>query len=560
MILPYVGNTDFYDLGVGENDWILYYIPIHPVTSVFGVTPPNITVTIYASYTDVTVQQLVPQMKKDKEPGMLSGGLNYAARILNNSKIPYKSVWAAVAHLGSTLAETLGYGRQPDAISTTMLSRRIGDMSIMSGGSDQCYQLMANPGVCKSVEFAGLPRRHANETNISYLKGIPSLLVTAASNDVPYNISPGVAPNLSGVYSFSPLNMCCYMFDYWRGDMWVELRFTCSPMIRARYLVTVIGADVTAPTTNFDNGSNIAKIVEVCGSTRIKFKVGYLNILPMTQSNVTTTTGAVTCPQIIINLIGAVAGPTASPPSPFIDVWVWADENMSFTCPSLRAIQNMWQVQSGKVGPGFTGESIEDVKELCKRSAFMVQGYDYSGNPDPLAMPTDGIVPYYDGTTLPMYLNNMTFNSIMWTFPTFIRTLFLGSVGGMCHRVNVSYQIGGVETYRRVNCTQAVEIPGDYATYNRNNTKHVFAFSGASGWQVCSETGLVECATQDKSQYLFHSPQRLTYNIASTPCYCFIVMKPTNQESFTVDFDWFLAARDDFDVGMIVCNPAFQFR
>jgi hypothetical protein len=502
-------------------------------------------------------------MGRDKEPGALSGGLNYAARLLNKSSIPYKSVWAAVAHLGSTIAETLGFGRQPDVISTTVLSRRIGDMSIMSGGSDNSYQLMANPGVCKSLDFKGLPRRNVNETKIDYLKKIPSMIVTAANTGGTfYNIGPNIVPAVGTTYPFSPLNMCCFMFDFYKGDMWVEIRFTASPLIRARYLITIVGAEVeTLPVTNFDNGSNIARIVEVCGSTSVKIKVPYLKIETLTYTEVATPAPAVfQNTRLCINLIGAIAGPTAAPPSPFVDIWTWADDNMSFVCPSLRNVQDLWQIQTGKDAQVIVGESIEDIKELCKRSSFMVSGYNIS-NFHPVLMPSDGLVPYYDGVNLPVALGDLTLTYFQWTFPTFIRTLFFGSVGGMNHRIDVTYNIGGVTTYQNTNVYQAMEIPGDSIVTDTNITKHVWSYSSASGWQVISRDGIVEASVQDKSQYLFHSPQRASYAIVGTSaCSCVGVARPPNNDSYSTYFAWYLAARDDFDVGFIPCNPAFQYR
>jgi len=179
-----------------------------------------------------------------------------------------------------------------------------------------------------------------------------------------------------------------------------------------------------------------------------------------------------------------------------------------------------------------------------------------------LAVPSDGLVPYFDGTTTPVALANMSFGGIQWTFPTFIKTLYFGSIGGMVHRVDLAFNnSSNVTTYRRTLATQAVEIPGDHATENRENSKYVTAFSGASGFQVISETGILEFATQDKSQFLFHTPQRGVYNTTAESCYCAIADVVFTDETSTGSyFYWYLAARDDWDVGFIVGNPVFIYR
>jgi len=192
----------------------------------------------------------------------------------------------------------------------------------------------------------------------------------------------------------------------------------------------------------------------------------------------------------------------------------------------------------------------------------MLVGSVTTGNIVPLAVPSDGLVPYYDAVTLPITLGNMSLGGMQWTFPTFIKTLFFGSIGGMIHRVDLAFNnSSNVTTYRRTLATQAVEIPGDYATTNRSTSKHVTAFSGASGFQEISETGILEFATQDKSQFLFHSPQRNVYSSTTNTCYCAIAdVVFTNETSTGSYFNWYLGARDDWDVGFIVCEPLFIYR
>jgi len=404
-----------------------------------------------------------------------------------------------------------------------------------------------------------LPRRHRDETKIDYLKKIPYMLVTNASTGAWYNIGPNIAAIVGPTYTFSPLNMVCFMFDYWKGDMWVEIKFTASPMIRARYLINVVGAQVTSlPGSNFDNGSNIAKIVEVCGSTTLKIKVPYLSYETLTLSEVFNATAGNVGSKILISQIGAIAGPTASPPAPFIDVWCWADDNMSFACPSLRVVQDMWQVQTGKDAQAIVGESIEDVKELCKRSCLMMEAYNVS-NFNPMGVPADGLVPYYDGVSTPTNISNVIIQAIQWTFPTFIRTLFLGSAGGMVHRMDMNYNTTvGLPSKTRV--YQPIELPGMSVINDVNIIKWIASYSGASGMQVFASDAIAEVAVQDKSAFLFHSPQRAAINSPSFPCFCVYAARSYDSLSFSTYATWYMGARDDFDVGLIPCSPAFILR
>lgn len=367
-----------------------------------------------------------------------------------------------------------------------------------------------------------------------------------------------------------PLQMLAGAFEHYTGSMTVKLVFTSSPLVRTRYLVNVAG-NYGALANPTDNGTAVAYVVDVCGSTEFSFVVPYYGLTPTAAAgwNGVYSDVSTTDPVILISAMVTPAGIVANPAYPGLEVWYSGGPDMSFTYPSLRSVASTWQAQGE--GEGIDGTSVDSIITLAKRCSlnFVAEtsiveptGTYRSG----VSFPADGMAPFYDGVTLPTgfgygsNLSNCRF--VSWTFAHYFATMFLGHRGGRVFRVGLNWTETGInnEVNKIVFCQQGRDIPG--CTVGGNYLKYVWSSDDTTGMQVFRAGDMVEVSTEDRSIYACHMPQRYPwiYNGIGTTRVVSVATIATTAGLAVSQVSVYMGAADDFLYTGYMGNPTFVAR
>lgn len=426
----------------GVNDFLIVMMPISPIVSVYGITSATPSFDIYVSYPNLRLYQMVPQGVEDN-PGVISSGLRFAQSIF--SRVPYMNSFTEIAKQGANFAQRMGYSRLPEGPSTQMVSRTIGDFSSMSGVSDMAYHLNTDMRALHNMEDSHLPGQPINElTDLTRRWG--HIAQNLAVNSAVY-ISPGTTQNNGSSWYLTPLATVAFMYAYWRGDLELDFVFTSSPLIRTRIGINVYAPGTTVQPNFVSNGSIIAHVVEVAGSTNYKVLVPYLynrKFAPVVGPNVADTTGCV----VTYFILDGPYGPSTTVPAPYVNLFMRAAPNLEFAVPTTAIINKFYQVQGAiDVGGATFGERIDSLCQLAKRTVLTYEANNETatqftglGNANYFFLPEEGFTPQFNltgaGTVYgPNVNSHVSVANIGWSFHTWIRQSVLGYSGGNIHRL-----------------------------------------------------------------------------------------------------------------------------
>jgi len=236
------------------------------------------------------------------------------------------------------------------------------------------------------------------------------------------------------------------MFAYWRGEMEIEFVFSSSPLIRTRIGINVYAPGTTVGSSFVSDGSIIAHVVEVAGSTSYHMKIPYLfntKFAPITFPDVATG-----C-EVIYFILDGPYGPSTTVPAPYVNLFMRAVEDMELAGPTTAIIDKYYQVQGFVDYGGSTfGERIDSLTQLAKRTVHVYDATNSgsnqvsgNGTSNYMFLPEEGFTPQFNMTTSGILFGasagyQIEVYNVGWSFHSWIRQSVLGYSGGNVVRLN----------------------------------------------------------------------------------------------------------------------------
>lgn len=431
--LPFIANQQY-----SSADWSIGFLMINPIKHVGGLTPDPVTITAYTSYHNVQVDRLVRQGGSEVSPRYLSQALGLASHLssyFGAMTTPYTKMLA----LGAKAAYALGYSRAVEPLSSSVVSKKYGHFSYFSGEPSFVDVLGSDPLQSADVSRMWLP---GPEEDSAY--GIARKW-SQIGVDVPlgtaYAVHPLVYQPVSGsvaLQNYPHLGQAALMYERWSGDIDIKLQIVGSPLVRWRLGVQIVPEGATAPAFFVVNGSLLTHVVEIAGSTDYEFTVPYQGGEAFTNlSRGLFTSASTSNTRIMFFSISDPMGPSATPVYPCINVWIRAGSDFSLAIPSLALAQDFIVRQGGRdaFDASTYGEKVDSLRVLAKRKSRMFDVTNTSLTDYPIAFPADGFLPTGTLTYRFTTPTETTVTNQIFTFDSYIRSMFYGYKGGSCFSI-----------------------------------------------------------------------------------------------------------------------------
>lgn len=489
--LPYIHNKF---QSAWEDDWMYGVKVINPGIAVSGLTPPVLNIDIFASYSEVKLSKVrfVTQGGAEVSSRFLSNGLALAG-YLAGSFPNFLSPYAAMMSRGAKAVYEMGYSRAVEPVSSSIQRRLYGHLSYNTGEASFADVLGSNPMQMSDVSGSMLPGETVTDVSQIYRKW--SQLSASYFDGIYFAVSPGSHFPVSEAngLSFSHHSQAAFMYERWSGDIDVKIVVSGSPLVRWRIGIVVLTAGEQPLLAFPTDGSKITHIMEVAGSTEYEFSVPYVNATPYLsfQTRPWNDSSSVQAGIQIFQLMLPV-GPADTPIYPYVNVWVRGGEDFSLSIPSLNALSDFVS-QGGREAYDVSvyGEKVTGLGVLAKRKTFTCRTYNGRDQLGSMNYPSDGL-PVKDITSLGSLNRFVGYNQGMFTFDSYIRSMFLGYRGSSCHTF-WSYSGFDYEVSTKNTGLTTVPLP---------LTTEMKAGRGGTIWMQTG-TPLLEVVAPDRSGYTF---------------------------------------------------------
>lgn len=499
--LSTVSNQDFLDMGT------VNFINLIQLASANGAVGTGVTVSVYAWAENVVVSGpttgLLLQSDEYGKTPISSMASAVAATMKSLSKVPIIGKYATATQLGAqavaAVASSLGFSNTPvisnvvpfkPTMMPPLASTEIG-YPVEKLTVDPKNELSVDPSI------VGLPSN--DELSIQNLISKESYLTnfpwsTSASADA-LLFSTAITPIMFDMDALTnaklymtPMGWVGQMFQFWRGDVIIRLRFICTQYHRGRVRVTYdpsgssaqnVLNTVATQTTCFN------EVIDLTKDTNIEIRVPYNQALawcqtfvPTSASQIPFTVGSgtifnhvpgVTNGTLAVRCVTSLTAPVASSTIACI-VSVRAAENLEFASPSdIQARYSYFQTQSdqyeeteaqqiiaghagARAAPGRFlvnhGEQVVSLRQLLRRYNFY-RGSLLTPNlsSTQIKVLTElfyrfPLSPGYDPTGINTAVGLISalpapFNYVTNTYLTWLSAAFLGTRGSINYTLNV---------------------------------------------------------------------------------------------------------------------------
>lgn len=520
--LSTVAVQDFIDMGN------LAFLNVSALQSANGVSGTGVTISVYAWAENVVVSGptcgLLYQSDEYGQGAVSSIASAVATSMKALSKVPIIGKYATATQMGAeavaSVASRLGFSNPPvladvvpfkptplPPLATTEISYPFDKLTV-----DSKNELSVDPSL------VGLPSH--DELSISHMCGRESYLTvfpwTSTNSTDDLLFSTAVTPMMFDLENVASKKLfqtpMCYignMFQYWRGDIIIRLRFVCSQYHRGR--VRIIYDPSGNATQNILNTPTTQttcfnEVVDLTKDTNVEIRVPFGQALawcqtfvptaasqiPFTVGNGTTFNHVpnITNGTLAVRCVTALTAPTASSTIQCI-VSVRGADNLEFASPqdvstkySFFASQSAeyeettsQQIVAGHApstaAPGRFlinhGENVVSLRQLLRRM-------QYSRSTDVSASVTAGTMKYYaeqffrlpiqpgydptgihvaKGIIVPA--SNFPYNFVAMTYLSWLTPSFIGTRGSVNWAVNIDAQ--GSSTVKQIQVARYTLTP-----------------------------------------------------------------------------------------------------
>jgi len=559
-----------FTFGRGQPDWDCYVFTVCTPQRVDGLTVTLPIMDVYASYSKIELETLVPQGKVNElPPGPLSLALSYASVLAGMVPHPFASSVSKAAQVGASLAAMLGYSRPVEQAQTINVIRKVGNMALGSGQPDFSEQLGLDPNVSRNVNVPYIPLKQPDETSIYAHCRSYGQLRSEWTAGTALAADPCCLLGSAGTGAFYPTRLGYFsaMFKYWTGSFKLKIVVVGSPLVRWRIGINIVPPTETLPVAFVDNGSMLAYVVEVLGTTEAEIDVPYLHQRPW-QANALSFSGTVDTSKtrVVYFSLTPAQGPSPTPVYPKVMAFLKGGADYQVAVPMIgkgsplqaisfqptTAITFGPTLEEGRAVETF-GEVVEDIICLAKRSVHSGTFYFTGTGKQACVYPCDGFQVVQDGQLVGPGLTS--FNSAM-TYFQYVRGPFLGYSGGSC--VKFAFSDAGSATTPGMISQPFMGGWGYNLQMNSALVGFDYSSNGCTMFEL-SDAPLMEMSNPDRCDVHFKNPITYTATLSTTPPITTSYFVYSLQAFPTADPQWsyevFLSARDDFMVGGFLCCP-----
>lgn len=402
--LGWPSKHDYAVLGdINDYDWNVALTIINPLWRTDGATVDPVIITVYASYTSVKVDRIVPQGNTDGLPDRwFSRGLKYASYVA--SRIPFKwaSPYQKVLEIGSEIAYRFGYGRLPQGIDNFVVARMTDNPNLVDSPDMGLTLGMFDHAL---VSKRKSPLYEEGETSIKSIIRRKAQIVANWSPDEVVAMEPMIYVNYnsSGTAitekSLTPLSHIAACFEFWTGSLEVCVEVLVSPLVRARLGVIVVPPGVGVPLGFPGTGEFLTTIIDVAGSTCVDIEIPYLYRERFRRTAWRNAKPAHIAQPYTTLVYYWLTGPfdNGATTLPAVNLYMRAGENFEFGVPTTSnttyavAVGTQYQapvalreqetfeainpqyVEEGSSALEFFGEEVTDVMQLAKRRCYYTE-------------------------------------------------------------------------------------------------------------------------------------------------------------------------------------------
>lgn len=408
-------------LASGDSDWVLCLTTINEPWLIAGETVTGPKIDVFVHYENVELDALIPQSGQP-ESRLLSRGLRYASEIASFLPFGWANPFSKIAELGAVVAESLGYSRLPEEISMSMVRRLIDNPNLISGQPDYSYTFAVDPAAMVSEAHSSL--EEPGETDLRVLFARKSMIVVNWAQGVTIPAAPGVCPNknINGVdIPYRQTTILSYnssMFSYWNGSIKFCVEVVASPLLRGRLVINVVPPNIATPPAAVLDGSMIAHVFDIEGSSCFEVEVPYMYREPYQYwTNEWAITGFDSQFSRIVYYWLSPPPDFGASKNPPVNIYIAAGDDFTVGVPTLENLNsNMIIYESyvasknpgvGALSMAHFGEQIGDLNQLAKRMSpleIVAEGQE-SGYPLVRRLRTTGYWTFADAIAAQFYAN-----------------------------------------------------------------------------------------------------------------------------------------------------------
>nr|URG14713.1 MAG: capsid protein [Picornaviridae sp.] len=549
--LPFSGPQRFFSIG-GDSDYTFRMVPINPIVSVQGATPPTINIDMYLHYNDFELAVITPQGKKgapEANPWSLSALSEYAAMVAELTPHPVSLPVAGLLRGIGGVAKFFGYARPPSTAANQIIARKHCNSAAASGQPDLGFQLGLDPSVMHDVSGQMIPLKRFGDTTVDYLKNVPGQLIKDWQPEAALEVSPflycegGLADCV-----LTPVGFVSSCFRLWTGNLSFTIQVKGSPLVRWRIGLVVLPPGVAAPLTFPDHGF-ISKVVDIAGSLDVEFEVPYLYADDFQEARLTYCNNAATPPLattriIYYSLMDAVS-PSPTPVYPYINLWMRAGKDFSLGVPGLELFNGWHFGDTGIVPQGLGGQSTAKFGEVVDDLTLLTRRMGRRYLLD-VGSAFDRIMKFPIRPFTPNVIGNVggrptTFQS--WTFEGYIPTAYYGLTGG----TRLAFTPSNVSNPTSVGVYYS--IPGDMAITPTTQGRDMYGMQ----FFEPEEGRILEVSIPDKNYKAFRYAGARNNAHGGVPVWVATLEVPSGSTTRV----W-SAGADDFSFGGFLCAPRMR--
>jgi hypothetical protein len=457
--LPYFANQEY--LAMNDIDWVMYGQPVIRAESAFGLTPPVITIEVFMSMHNVSLNVVMPQGE------IIPQGDAYASRSLHFMADFAQRVEQGGAFISSVTralasgAQALGYSRPLVEPVDIRVVRSVGNMSLMSGQPVFGQTMASDPAQSRDMNKASYPSIDTVDDDLRSIRRKWGLQRTIWNPEQLIDVDPSFLSSefqkTTGQLVTTPLLYQALAFEWWRGSIDYRIQVISSPLIRVRMGVVVVPPLAAVPAAFPTSGDYITYVFETAGSSVYDINVPWMYAPGHLDTVAPFTTHDINRTRILFFWLTIPTGPSPTPVYPKVMLKVRAGEDFDFGVPNLQLLDAYTVIPTpltlrDEVIPqgdaGFTkrtfGEEFTTVTQLAKRSSYHFALRAVTDEDKPMSWPADG---FFANKEL-ILLGDASVSNVSWTFDLWGRAMYAGYSGGTQWKIctptettNVPYRV-----------------------------------------------------------------------------------------------------------------------
>jgi len=336
--IPWLCPAFYFPTSLVDPSWLNSMIGIvdltemAPLTAVSEDTTDTIMVTVFARFTEPQVAGYVIGQSEAVQKtikGVFKG--------VQTAKEVVKAVFDIAPNVTSLIGSLAAFDKPLSVAALQPLTTQFSRGMALGDGLDTSQSLSIDPTPKVSTEGFIVGNL---ESTVPLLGVIctPMLRQVATFNSISAGqmIEP-ITPIVRGVTQPDYLSYTANMFRYWRGSIKYCLQFFTSPLLSARFRISVLYSPLVDINAVNDSGDIVSKVVDVKGDTTVTFTVPYLWDTPYRETYVAGDPDR-NLPLLTISALSPVVSTASTEAFIYCCLWRSAGEDFQFlqyTSPKL---------------------------------------------------------------------------------------------------------------------------------------------------------------------------------------------------------------------------------